>query len=251
MMRKLKVEDIIEISSSTQERGHVIKFSDGRSIKLTKRRTIPALLILIKYGDGCEADLQRGSTRLPEIKQLLVGKIPSHYIQDSYADANKPFSELWNEEGFVWIENSPGDKRLGSQRYVLHSSDHEKFFQPTIKKAYRQAPKVKDKNEIRQHQNGLCNLCGAKIISRTQIRKNTFSRDRVREVFDHRVPVEKGGTSDPSNFQALCFYCNKSKWQICNICEEESCSGCALAFPEKHKIVKPTQEDIQDRMRVY
>lgn len=250
-MNKLRVEDVVEISPNKEGRGYFINFIDGRKIWVTKRRTIPALLILIKYGDGCEADLQRGSTRLPEIKQLLEGKIPPNYIQDSYADANKPFSELWNEEGFVWIENKAGDRRLGSQRYVLYPEDHKKFFQDNIKKAHRQAPNVKNKAEIRQRQNSLCNLCGAKIIPTNQLRKNTFSRDRVREVFDHRVPVEKGGESTSENFQALCFYCNKSKWQICNICDEQDCSGCALAFPEQYVIVKPTGEDIQDRMKLF
>ncbi len=248
-MSKLQIEDIVEISPNKGGRGYLIEFKDGRIIWITKRRTIPALLILIKYGDGCEADLQRGSTRLPNIKQQLKGIIPNNYIQDSYADANKPFSELWNEEGFVWIENRSGDRRLGSQRYVLYESDHEKFFQDNIKKAHRQAPRVKNKDDIRRSQEGLCNICGAKIMPRNRLRKNTFSKDRVREVFDHRVPVEKEGKSSTENFQALCFYCNKSKWQVCNICEEGSCSGCALAFPEKYKTVKPTGENIQDRMK--
>ena len=132
---------------------------------------------------------------------------------------------------------------------MLHSEDHEKFFQDNIQKAHRQAPKVENKDEIRQRQNGLCNLCGAKIVPRRHLRNNTFSRDRVREVFDHRIPVEKDGKSESVNFQALCFYCNKSKWQICNICDEKSCFGCALAFPEEHVSVKPTGENIQDRMK--
>ncbi|VAW41351.1 hypothetical protein MNBD_CHLOROFLEXI01-2884 [hydrothermal vent metagenome] len=108
---------------------------------------------------------------MPKIKQLLEGKIPPNYILDSYADANKPFSELWNEEGFVWIENKGGDKRLGSQRYVLYPEDHESFFRDNIKKAHRQAPKVENKDEIRQSQKGLCNICGAKISPRSHVRK--------------------------------------------------------------------------------
>lgn len=57
-MNKLRVEDIVEISANRNGRGYFIYFVDGRKIWITKRRTIPALLILIKYGDGCEADLQ-------------------------------------------------------------------------------------------------------------------------------------------------------------------------------------------------
>jgi len=223
-------------------------FNDGRKILLTKRRTIPALLILIKHGDGCEADLQKGSERLPEVKRILYGKIPDNWIQSSYADANKPFSELWNEEGFVWITNTPGDRRLGGQRYVLAPEDHEKFFSLTIQKANRRSLTPKQKEDIRRTQDHKCNICEALIYPRSKVKQYVFSRDRVREVFDHRVPVEKGGSSNLENFQALCFYCNKSKWQICTICTSNTCAECALAYPERSKIVTPTQENISDRM---
>lgn len=223
-------------------------FNDGRKILLTKRRTIPALLILIKHGDGCEADLQKGSERLPEVKRILYGKIPDNWIQSSYADANKPFSELWNEEGFVWITNTPGDRRLGGQRYVLAPEDHEKFFSLTIQKANRRSLTPKQKEDIRRTQDHKCNICEALIYPRSKVKQYVFSRDRVREVFDHRVPVEKGGSSNLENFQALCLYCNKSKWQICTICISNTCSECALAYPERSKIVTPTQENISDRM---
>ncbi len=202
-------------------------FEDGRMILMTKRRTIPALLILLKYGDGCEADLQKGSERLPEIKRILQGKIPGNWIQNSYADANKPFSELWNEEGFVWITNTPGDRRLGSQRYVLNPEDHVKFFTHSIQKANRRSLTPKEKETVRKKQQFQCNICKSQIYPRSKIKKLTFSRDRTREVFDHRIPVEKGGSSELENFQALCFYCNKSKWQICTICTADTCDQCA------------------------
>lgn len=247
-MTRLRVEDIVRIGGNKNGRGYTITFNNGNEIWVTKRRTIPALLLLIKYGEGCEADLQRGSTRLPEIKRILDGKIPSNYIQDSYSDANKPFSELWNEEGFVWIKNEQGDRRLGSQRYALEPEDHGNFFQAVIKKAHRQSPKVEDKESIRKRQGYLCNICHSRIFPGSKIRENAFSKDRVREVFDHRVPVEKGGASGTDNFQALCFYCNKSKWQICTICKESTCDACALAFPERGTVIAPTGENIADRM---
>ena len=245
---RISVENIVSIKRNKTGRGYIILFSDGRTILMTKRRTIPALLILLKYGDGCEADLQKGSGRLPEIKRILRGKIEGDWIQDSYADANKPFSELWNEEGFVWITNTPGDRRLGSQRYVLNSADHERFFTHSIQKANRRSLKPTEKEIIREKQQAQCNICKSQVYPRSKVEKYAFSRDRVREVFDHRVPVEKGGSSELENFQALCFYCNKSKWQICTICASDSCDQCALAYPEYNKIITPTQEDISDRM---
>ncbi len=244
----IRIENIVSIEKNKGGGGYAISFENGRKILLTKRRTIPSLLILLKYGDGCEADLQKGSERLPEIKRILQGKMPNDWIQDSYADANKPFSELWNEEGFVWITNTPRDRRLGSQRYVLNPEDHEKFFANAIQKANRRSLTPKEKEQIRNEQYFQCNICKSQVYPRSKVKNNAFSRDRVREVFDHRIPVEKGGSSELKNFQALCFYCNKSKWQICTICSSETCEKCALAYPERNKIITPTQEDISDRM---
>lgn len=244
----IQIEDIVSIEKNKGGKGYTILYEDGRRILLTKRRTIPALLILLKFGDGCEADLQKGSERLPEIKRILQGKMPNNWIQDSYADTKKPFSELWNEEGFVWITNTPGDRRLGSQRYVLNSEAHEKFFTSAIQKANRRSLTPKEKERIREKQDFCCNICKSRIYPRSKIKKHAFSRDRIREVFDHRIPVEKGGSSELENFQALCFYCNKSKWQICTICTSETCEQCVLAYPERNTLITPTQEDISDRM---
>lgn len=247
-MSQIRIENIVSIEKNEGGRGYVILFQDGGKIFLTKRRTIPALLILLRYGDGCEADLQKGSERLPKIKRILQGKMPENWIQDAYADANKPFSELWNEEGIVWITNTPGDRRLGSQRYVLNPEDHNKFFTLSLQKANRRSLTPIEKEEIRKKQHFGCNICKSQVYPRSKVKKHTFSRDRVREVFDHRIPVEKGGSSESENFQALCFYCNKSKWQICTICLSDTCEQCALAYPERNKVITPTQEDIGDRM---
>jgi hypothetical protein len=55
-------------------------------------------------------------------------------IQDYYGDANKPFSELWNEEGFYFITNPVGQRRGRSQMYVLREEDHEKLFKIVLTK---------------------------------------------------------------------------------------------------------------------
>ena len=58
--------------------------------------------------EGCENDLTKLTTNLLELKQVLKGKMPDDLILDSYSDANKPFSELWNEEGLTFIKNPIG-----------------------------------------------------------------------------------------------------------------------------------------------
>ena len=247
-MTVLKISQIKNIGKNPKGKGYSITFGDDRSIVLHKRRTIPALLTLIKYGEGCEGDLTKASNNLKELQQELAGKIPSDLIQESYSDANKPFSELWNEEGFTFITNPPGQTRNGSKKYVLDPADHEKLFFD-VKKAERMPPGKSVQVELLKKQSNRCNLCNSVVKAAAQIDNNTFSRDRSRLVWDHRIPVEKGGDSEDGNYQALCFYCNKCKWQLCNICQlsEDGCSQCALAFPESSRIAKPTNEDISDR----
>jgi hypothetical protein len=244
----IKLEDFKSIKKSKQNKGYDLVLNDGRCINIHKRRCIPALLTLIRFGEGCESDLTKSTTNLSEIKKILNDKIDPNIIQDSYGDANKPFSELWTEEGFTFITNPPNQTRYGSKKYVLDPSDHEKLFE-VVKKAERKPPSNENKTKILLVQNGKCNFCGTKLKEGRSLSTNTFARDRVRLVWDHRHPVEKSGTSEESNYQALCFMCNKHKWQICQLCPlSPDCSSCALAFPEKNKIVIPTNEDISDRL---
>lgn len=245
----MKLSDIKSIKKNPIGKGYVIEFNDGRQIVMHKRRTIPALLTLIKHGEGCENDLTRTTGNLKEIKKELEGKIPTDLIQDSYSDANKPFSELWNEEGFTFILNPPGETRQGSQKYILLDADHDRLFTAS-KKAERKLPSKANQLVIQKAQRGLCNICGSRVLPLKDIASTTFSKDRVKMRWDHRIPVEKGGGSSDQNYQLLCFYCNKCKWQICNICSDGplGCQSCALAFPEKTNIIYPTDENISDRL---
>jgi hypothetical protein len=246
-IRKLGISDIKAIQKSSKGKGYDIIFNDGRVIYITKRRVIIALLVLLKYGSGTEADLAQGNKRIPEIKTEMKGKIPDGWIQDYYGDANKPFSELWNEEGFSFIQNPTGERRGKSQMYILKPEDHDRLFSITsAQKAYRKQPSNEEKRRLREAQKSKCNICGVIVKPLKQIQANSFCKDRRAERFDHRVPIEKSGKSEYDNYQLLCFYCNKSKWQICNICHAVKCDNCALAFPEKSSKITPTNEDISD-----
>ena len=100
----LKIEDIVEIrSAKVYDKGYEIVFPDNRIIWLIKRRTIAGLLLLIKYETCSEEDLVGANNRLQEVKKILAGKYNPSWIKDRYGDANKPFSELWTEEGFSCI----------------------------------------------------------------------------------------------------------------------------------------------------
>lgn len=194
-IRKAKIHD----------RGYEIVFPNDKVIWLTKRRTIAGLLLLLKYETCSEADLVGANDRLQTIKTEISGKCDPSWIKDRYGDANKPFSELWTEEGFSCI-NAEGIQ--GNRQYVLPKNQHESLFNDSAKFS-RQQISQKDKEKVLAAQNGRCNLCGAFLKESKAIHPHTFSKDRVTLEFDHRIPIDRGGSNDISNFQALCHYCNK------------------------------------------
>ena len=225
----LQVENIDEIVRVKDGQGYEIVFKDKRKIWVTKPRAIVALLVLIKYGVGNETDLANNSKKIPALKKILQGHTPPAY-KHHYGDANKPFSELWNEEGFTFIGPVPKTEPGRSQRYALSPDDHDKLFLPAAK-AHRKAPSSSAVGAIVQRVSGGCNLCGAKVMEKdATVPRTSFSRDRLKRRLDHRMPIQKHPEKgdDASNFQILCFYCNKSKWQICHACTTPVCDKCAL-----------------------
>lgn len=242
----LKIEDIIEIRKATvYDRGYEIVFPDNKIIWLTKRRTIAGLLLLIKYETCSEEDLVGANNRLQEIKQILRGKFNESWIKDRYGDANKPFSELWTEEGFSCVH---AEGLQGNRQYVLRPADHDSLFNPNAK-AVREQISSTEKQQVLEKQNGRCNFCGSILKESTAIKPHTFAKDRVSMEFDHRIPVDRGGESSVDNYQALCHYCNKCKRQMCFVCHEDCNTTCALVTPEEYSIVLATGEDISDRIK--
>lgn len=87
-------------------------------------------MLLIKYSVCSEEDLVGTNGRLAEIKRILAGKYNPSWIKDRYGDANKPFSELWTEEGFSCVH---AEGLQGNRQYVLRPEDHEALFNPGAK----------------------------------------------------------------------------------------------------------------------
>ena len=231
----VKIEDIIEIrKAKLHEREYEIVFPNNKIIWLTKRRTIAGLLLLIKYQTCSEEDLLGANDRPVAIKTILKGKYENSWIKDRYGDANKPFSELWTEEGFSCI------RAEGLQeKYVLNVDDHESLFNENAKSVRTQLSTT-DKTTILDRKGGVCNICGSKLKNSRNIPTHTFAKDRVTLEFDHRIPIDRGGENSIDNYQALCHYCNKCKRPMCFICKEQCDSTCALVSPENSIIVKAT-----------
>ena len=56
-MTRLYIKNIKKIGRNKKKGGYDIVFEKDKIIRIHKRRTIPALLTLIKHGEGCESDL--------------------------------------------------------------------------------------------------------------------------------------------------------------------------------------------------
>ena len=241
----LNIENIVEVRKALNRPGYEIVFPNDKIIWVIKRRAMAGLLLLIKYEICSEADLAGANDRLATVKQLLNGKIDPSWIQDRYGDANKPFSELWTEEGFSCVH---AEGMQGNRQYVLYKTDHDLLFHPNAK-AQRIQLNEMQKRTILRLQQYYCNICGARLKKSSDIGAHTFAKDRARIEFDHRIPVDRGGENETSNIQALCHYCNKCKRQMCFICTLDNCSSeCALVNPESQDIVLATGEDISDRI---
>lgn len=242
----IKIEDIVEIRiAKKHDRGYEVVFPDDRIIWIVKRRTIAGLLLLIKYKECSEADLAGTNDRLANIKRILSGRFNKLWIKDRYGDANKPFSELWTEEGFSCIQ---AKGMRGNKQYVLEPKDHSLLFMDNAKSERIQITN-EQKRLILKTQNNQCNICGAILRPNSDIISHAFSKDRIKTEFDHRKPVDRNGKTTIENMQALCHYCNKCKRQMCFVCRLKQCDEkCALVTPEKNDIVLATNENIRDRI---
>ena len=80
-----------------------------------------------------------------------------------------------------------------------------------------------------------CSLCG-----------KTFDSKR-KSVFDHRIPLLRGGIGTKENFQLVCQECNNQKRTQCKGCDLE-CKVCFFAFPEKYPraiLIQLSNEEVE------
>ena len=86
-------------------------------------------------------------------------------------------------------------------------------------------------------------------ISKLEKNKTNFMSKMLEIVFDHRVPLFKGGSDDNTNldnWQVLSWYVNNEKNKVCKNCYENNCDDCALAYPENSEKIKPTNQNLKD-----
>jgi hypothetical protein len=93
---------------------------------------------------------------------------------------------------------------------------------------------AKQKRDLLNDSPKTCSLCGSQF---TKIKTS---------VFDHRIPLIRGGEGVAANFQLLCQNCNNQKRTQCKGCDL-NCKTCFFAFPEKFPkpiTLRFTEEDL-------
>jgi hypothetical protein len=177
-------------------------------------------------------------------------------ITKLYKDSNKAINEFINQEGF--------------QDFILkekkNASNNEKvdYFKLKLDKICKhidrggdfgkQVRKQPNKNIIKKlikRSGSCCAITGYKLFKADKLKKEkiSFLSKMLELIFDHRVPIFKGGSDDSTkidNWQILSWYVNNEKNKVCKNCYEENCNNCALAYPEKINIIKPTGQSLKD-----
>lgn len=154
--------------------------------------------------------------KLSKVKQLMLDMLSSGkpvkardlLKASGQAEYARRLRELRDEAGYDIISFNDG----GDVFWQLRSKKRK----PSKKRTYL-GQKVKDKF-INENQD--CAHCGKRF------------NKKIKPVFDHRVPLIRGGDGIPENFQVICVDCNNLKRTECKGCERE-CQNCFFAYPEK------------------
>jgi 5-methylcytosine-specific restriction endonuclease McrA len=78
----------------------------------------------------------------------------------------------------------------------------------------------KQKKDLFRHAGNLCQVCGVRMVA------------GVRGLqADHKIPLIRGGSHMPENWQPICNECNVAKRRACQGCSDD-CKTCQWAFPE-------------------
>lgn len=136
--------------------------------------------------------------------------------KEPYKDVFRRVRELQGDEGFTSIDKE-------GVRYQLTSLVVGPKREPRAK------PTAALWRKIKQDADHRCSHCGAQ-------------EPDVKLSADHRVPRDRGGSNDDSNWQPLCEQCNNLKSSSCQGCQM-NCYVCSWAYPETYKPITIADEN--------
>ena len=176
-------------------------------------------------------------------------------FKDILDDTNKAMNEFINDEGYKGFVKKIIKKNTKGRNVDHFTIELDKVCKHLdrggeFKRQKRRQPNSNIRSEILNKTNSCCAITGYKLYSKKQLKidNNNFLSKMLELVFDHRVPLFKGGSDsvdEINNWQILSTYVNEEKNKICKNCYEDSCENCSLAFPEKSSIIKPTNQNIK------
>lgn len=111
---------------------------------------------------------------------------------------NSVFSVLYNNKNFLYDFNL----RITEQVLKLKKADYPDLLEKDGK-FYREAPPNWLKVAVFHRDHGRCQCCGENL-------DRIFLTTSI-ENYDHIIPLNHGGSNDPTNYQLMCEHCNKSK----------------------------------------
>ncbi len=210
-------------------------------------------IVEIKF-EGQKRTFRLFSGRAAKALELMVNSHPNGISTSDMRelhgiDDNKLFGELLDQSGFrEFMFNRPVRNKLKVWDIDLHD-----LFLKTTETIEPLYFGIASQGNIGKHVDALIKKQGLKCnILKIDLLKNSkgaFLGNFRKIAIDHRVPQLKRGSDEIDNLQILSYYVNERKNQICAKCNELNCDNCALAYPEKSTIVKPTKEEIGNIMK--
>lgn len=169
------------------------------------------------------------SPRLPSHLQKLVDLLPLNTrvhraeIEKAYGKSNyaRRIRKIVSEYGWD-IERFRGRDGPNDDWYIRKSEG------PVRSARVRREVAPKVRVIVYERDGWSCQMCGVDVDT-----AQTLTRAQC----DHKIPADRGGSSDENNLQTLCLQCNLKKRQACRHCDLPNCKGCPYAFPEQYSEV--------------
>lgn len=206
--------------------------------------------------------LFQGENRRVKSFEFLLEAYPDSFgvhderITKIYKDSNKAINEFIIQEGFQDFvleekKNASNDEKVNFFKLNLDAICKNLDRGGNFAKQVRKQPNSKIKEKLIKRSGSCCEITGYKLLKKNKLdEKNiNFLSKMLEIVFDHRVPIFKGGSDDSTkidNWQILSWYANNEKNKVCKSCYEKSCDNCALAYPNEGSIIKPTGQSLKD-----
>jgi hypothetical protein len=204
----------------------------------------------------------RGENRRIRSFEFLLEAYPNFFnvhderITKIYKDSNKAINEFIIQEGFqgfVLVEekNASNDEKVNFFKLDLHKICQHLDRGGIFAKQIRKQPTKEIKEQLMKRSDSCCEITGYKLLTKNELRKRNinFLSTMLEIVFDHKIPIFKGGSDDNTkidNWQILSWYANNEKNKVCKSCYEKNCDNCALAYPKENSIIKPTGQSLKD-----